>query len=74
MAVQWLLKNLNKETKSKAEMIFGPPSVPELRPNVFGEILRQFLSPQPILEKALNFSLMRDRPHFAVHLRVLKAK
>ncbi|XP_027357494.1 uncharacterized protein LOC113866895 [Abrus precatorius] len=72
MAAQFFLKNIHSEMRIVALDLFGDPKVPELRPNVFGELMRVLISPSQDVEAAVNWVIgAGENPHFSLHMRML---
>ncbi|MCO5561243.1 hypothetical protein L7F22_014864 [Adiantum nelumboides] len=74
-ALQFFLKNQHQIMRELALLLFGDPSKPSSRPNVFGELFKAFISPMPVIEEAVNWALEgRPEPDVAVHLRMLNSR
>ncbi|KAH8950626.1 hypothetical protein BDL97_10G095300 [Sphagnum fallax] len=71
VGLQCLLKNANGAMRSVAAKLLGNPSVPNSRPNTFGELLRAFMSPSPDIHHAVEWALKGGPdPDIALHLRM----
>ncbi|KAH7404775.1 hypothetical protein KP509_15G042000 [Ceratopteris richardii] len=61
--------------RESAKRLFGDPSEPLSRPNVFGELFKAFISPMPVIEEAVNWVLQgQPDPDISVHMRMLNSK
>ncbi|KAI5063071.1 hypothetical protein GOP47_0021618 [Adiantum capillus-veneris] len=73
--LQFFLKNQHRIMRELALVLFGDPSKPSSRPNVFGELFKAFISPMPVIEEAVNWALQgRPDPDVAVHMRMLNSR
>ncbi|KAG0612210.1 hypothetical protein M758_6G010300 [Ceratodon purpureus] len=71
VGLQFLLKNQNAAMRSAAAAVLGNPAFPSSRPNTFGELLREFVTPSPDIQAAVEWALKGGSvPDFAVHLRL----
>lgn len=58
--------------RKTASNLFGVPENLELRPNVFGELMRVLISPSENVERAVNWALNDGAdPDIALHMRML---
>ncbi|KAH7404773.1 hypothetical protein KP509_15G042000 [Ceratopteris richardii] len=74
-ALQFFLKNQHLNMRESAKRLFGDPSEPLSRPNVFGELFKAFISPMPVIEEAVNWVLQgQPDPDISVHMRMLNSK
>lgn len=71
VGLQFLLKNKNAAMRSAAAAVLGNPAFPSSRPNIFGELLRAFVTPSPDIQAAVEWALKGGpEPDFAIHLRL----
>lgn len=72
VALQMFLKNRWKKMRDLATLIMGQPWDPNSRPNIFGELALAFMSPSPVVQKAINWTLGKQGdPDFVLHLRLM---
>ncbi|KAL2505464.1 hypothetical protein Adt_21085 [Abeliophyllum distichum] len=72
VAAQFFLKNIHTEMRKAASNLFGMPENLELRPNVFGELMRVLISPSENVQRAVNWALNDGAdPDIALHMRML---
>ncbi|KAJ7549539.1 hypothetical protein O6H91_07G057800 [Diphasiastrum complanatum] len=75
VALQLLLKNVHPAMRIAASELLGNPSEPRSRPNVFGELMRAFIEPLPLLNEAVDWALQGGpSPDIALHLRMLHSR
>lgn len=74
-ALQFFLKNRHSMMRLSASLLFGDPSEPSSRSNVFGELLNAFISPMPVIEEAVEWALQGGPdPDVSVHMRMLNSR
>ncbi len=75
IGLQFLLKNAHSAMRSAAAKLFGNPSLPNSRPNTFGELFRAFITPNADIQEAVEWALKGGpEPDIALHLRMLHRK
>lgn len=75
VAAQFFLKNVHPEMRKAASSLFGESGKLDLRPNVFGELLRVLISPRKEVLEAVNWVLKGGSdPDISLHMRMLMNK
>ncbi|KAL8142752.1 hypothetical protein V2J09_015784 [Rumex salicifolius] len=72
VAAQFFLKNIHPEMRVASEELFGRPELLQVRPNVFGELLRVLISPSESIQEAVQSVLSGGiDPDISLHMRML---
>ncbi|KAI4366774.1 hypothetical protein MLD38_022605 [Melastoma candidum] len=72
VAAQFFLKNVHPDMRKVASRLYGNPEDLNLRPNVFGELMRILISPSSDVKEAINWFLRGGQPpDVSLHMRMM---
>ncbi|PSR89435.1 Callose synthase [Actinidia chinensis var. chinensis] len=72
VAAQFFLKNIHPPMRSAASALFGKTELLRSRPNIFGELMREIISPSRNVKDAVDWVLNGGPdPHLVLHMRMM---